>query len=195
VGAAWLPSCRILRPPSPPAAPIGDALDDNSFVLQLIPSEQPAFARLPPSRVQASLKRVGHLMLVVLVPLAAASGYRAWVQVWALNLVVSGVVLGPGSIITVSALTSGRVTVDLRLELVQDGHADLIATSRVTTNRNPAMDPRPRRGGITLVVTDAMAAGWPPGHATLRVTARGRPQFLREPPPEVREVAVVVERP
>ena len=164
----------------------------NGSVLELQPSDRIA-ARLPSPVVQAGLKRIGHAMLAVLVPLAAASGYRAWFQVWSVDLAVDAPAVRPGSVIRVSALTSGRVTVDLRLEILQDGHVEPVATDQVRTARNPAMDPRPRRGGMTVVVTDVMADGWRPGPATLRVTARGRPQFMREPPPEIREVAVTVD--
>jgi len=43
---------------------------------------------------------------------------------------------------------------------------------------------------MTVVVTDAMARQWQPGAAMLRATAKGRSQFIRVPPPEVREVPV-----
>jgi hypothetical protein len=161
-------------------------------MLELRPSDR-VVARLPAPVAQGVLKRIGYAMLAVLVPLAAASGYRAWFQVWSLDLDIDAPRVRPGSVISVSALTSGRVTVDLRLEILQDGRVDPIATDQVETARNPAMDPRPRRGAMTVVVTDVMADGWRPGPATLRVTARGRPQFMREPPPEIREVAVTVD--
>jgi hypothetical protein len=161
-------------------------------VLGLTPSIATAPARMPPAWVPVALARVGRAMLVVLVPLAVASGYRAWVQVWSLDLTVQDARLHPGSVISASALTSGRVHVDLRLELLQDEHAVLLGEARIRTNRNPAMDPRPRRGELAVVVTDEMAQGWREGPARLRVTARGRMQFLREPPPEVRELAVAV---
>lgn len=164
----------------------------NDGVLELQASDR-IVARLPSPVVQAGLKRIGHAMLAVLVPLAAASGYRAWFQVWSLDLAVDAPAVRPGSVIRVSALTSGRVTVDLRLEILQDGRVYSIAADQVRTALNPAMDPRPRRGAMTVVVTDAMAGGWRPGPATLRVAARGRAQLLREPPPEIREVAVTVD--
>jgi len=163
-------------------------------MLGLLPLDRPV-TRMPPSRVQSALRRVGQAMLVVLVPLALWSGYRAWVQVWALDVSVQESTIRPGSVITVSALTSGRVYVDLRLELMQNGHAHLVATARVDTNRNPAMDPRPRHGGMTVVVTEEISKRWQPGSATLRVTATGRMQFLREPPPDVRELRVDLARP
>jgi hypothetical protein len=162
-------------------------------VLGLHPLGGTAAVRMPPSHVQTGLKRFGQTLLIVLAPLAAASGYRAWVQVWSLDLAVHDSTIRPGSAITVSALTSGRVEVDLRLELWQNGRTELLAADPVRTRRNPAMDPRPRRGVLIVVVTDAMVRRWRPGPATLRATARGRPQFLREPPPEVREVPVSVD--
>ena len=162
-------------------------------MLGLDPLDGLAAVRMPPSRVQAALRRLGQALLIVLVPLAAASGYRAWVQVWSLDLAVQDSPIRPGSVITISALTSGRVHVDLRLELWQNGRAELLATDRVRTHRNPAMDPRPRRGVMSVVVTEAMVRRWHRGPATLRATARGRPQFLREPPPEVRELPVSVD--
>jgi hypothetical protein len=148
---------------------------------------------LPPAHIQRYLTRFGQALLIVLVPLAAASGYRAWVQVWALDVTTDGAPIRPGSVIAVSALTSGRVTVDLRLELLQDGHTTVLAEDRVTTRRSPAMDPRPQRRVMMITVTEAMTRRVRRGPATLRITARGRPQFMREPPPEVRDLAVSVE--
>jgi hypothetical protein len=63
---------------------------------------------MPPSRVQTALRKFGQAMLIVLVPLAAMSGYRAWFQVWSLDLTVYDAPVRPGSVITVSTLTSGR---------------------------------------------------------------------------------------
>lgn len=122
-------------------------------LLGLNPLDGTSPVRMPPSRVQAGLRRFGQAMLLVLAPLAAASGYRAWFQVWSLDLTVYDSPVRPGSMITVSALTSGRVHVDLRLELWQDGLADVLGADRARTRFYPEMDPRPRRGVMTVVVT------------------------------------------
>jgi len=159
-------------------------------MFELNPLAGESAGRLPPSHVQTGLKRFGQAMLIVLVPLAAASGYRAWFQVWSLDVTVRDSAVRPGSVIRVSTLTSGRVHVDVRLELLQYGRVFLLATDRVRTRPYPEMDPRPRRGVMTVVVTDAMARQWQPGPAMLRATANGRSQFIRVPPPEVREVPV-----
>jgi hypothetical protein len=74
-------------------------------------------------------------MLLILVPLALVSGYRAWVQVFSLEFQ------------PVPSLTEGAVV-----------------SAAVTTS----------------------------GRATLRAVVRGRPQFLRLPPPEIRTIDVLV---
>jgi hypothetical protein len=55
-------------------------------------------------------------------------------------------------------------------------------------------DPRPKYGSVVVTLTPAMLSDFEPGTATLRASAVGRPQWLRVPPPTIREQSVSIER-
>ena len=147
---------------------------------------------IPASRMQLVLRRAGQALLIVLTPLALVSGVRAWVQVWSLDVQVNESPARVGSVLSASVLTSGRTYVDVTLELLQDGQTHLVGGGRVDTHWDPAMDPRPRREQLVVRLTGEMLRQVRPGAATLRVTATGRHQFTRLPPPTVREIAVTI---
>ena len=144
-----------------------------------------------PARPIALLRRTGQAMLVILVPLALASGYRAWVQVFALEFQPTAP-LTEGAVVTAAVTTSGRTRVDVTLELVQDGRVLLLAEQQVPSNFDGALDPRPRHAVVNGVITRQTWNTLHPGPATLKVVATGRPQFLRLPPPETRVLDVIV---
>ena len=133
-------------------------------------------------------------LVVVHVPLALWSGYRAVVQVQKLELNATSSVLGDGSTIHVGVVSSGRATVDVLLEMIQGVRAETLGVQRVPAGSSPAYDPRFRRGEMSVVVTPDLLARFTPGSARVRATAHGRPQWMRTPPPEVREVTVQISR-
>jgi hypothetical protein len=140
--------------------------------------------------------------LSVHVVLASVSGYRAWVQVKSLDVRLAGPVVRPGSKIQIDVVTSGRVTNEVLLELIQDNtisnplegveltHHSALARYWVAENQNFFYDPRSRHATFSFVVDSAALAHFDSGPALLRVTARGRSQFLRIPPPLVRNLSV-----
>lgn len=136
------------------------------------------------------LRRIILTALSIHVVLATLSGYRAWVQVRSVDVAVSSGPLRPGSTISLGVVTSGRVPSDLHVEIVQGSASRTIATGRVPENKNCFYDPRSHRGGLSVVVDRAMLSGLANGRVVVRATAEGRSQFLRIPPPVVREVAV-----
>ncbi len=125
------------------------------------------------------------------VPLALWSGYRATVQVQSLELNASDR-LRDGSTIRVGVVSSGRVTVDVRLEMIQGARAETLGVQRVASSGNPAYDPRFKRAAMSVVVTPQLLSRFEAGSARVRATAHGRPQSLRTPPPETREVMVEI---
>ena len=133
-------------------------------------------------------------LLVVHVVLASWSGYRAIVQVYSVDVAVADSVIRAGSPVVYNAVGSGRVTVTLRLELVQDSLKQPIGQHIINTYTTPSYDPRPIRGGATVALTPAMLARFTAGPATIRATATGRAQWLRTPPPTVREIPIVIEK-
>jgi hypothetical protein len=118
------------------------------------------------------------------------SSYRAWVQVRSLDLSVPGKDLRSGDTIRVRAVSWARTYVYVDLLLLQGGHKDTLATHEIPRNVNASQDPRWRRDSMTVVLTPALLSRYDSGAAIIRAVAEGGPQWLRTPPPLVREAAV-----
>jgi hypothetical protein len=129
---------------------------------------------------------------IVHVILATISGYRAIVQVYHVELTADAPLLRAGSTVAVAAATSGRATVDAELELIQSVHAETLAVLIVPTHTNPSYDPPTIHAARRVTITSEQLARFRPGPALLRVTANGRSQWLRVPPPVIREQAVEI---
>lgn len=147
------------------------------------------------SRLLRIAQRVILIVALLFATLGAWSAYRAWFQVRALDLRVMSPDVRPGLPVVVQVVTSGRTTVDVRLELVQGPRVEMLATLRVAASRDASLDPRTRQGSMTPAFTAAFLEHFQPGAAILRATAVGRPQWMRTPPPTVREIAVIVAPP
>ena len=128
--------------------------------------------------------------IIVHFSLAAMSGYRAIVQVYGVEIETNGPVLSAGSRITARVSASGRNPVTARLELVQGLNVVTIGTGTVPANGIPFYDPRPQRAAFHTTLQPELADAFKPGSATLRLTALGRSQWLRVPPPKVQELAI-----
>jgi hypothetical protein len=150
------------------------------------------FHRQPPS--MRVLKWIVVPFVCVHVVLASFSGYRAIVQVYSLDLRASGPTLRPGSTVTFDVASSGRVWVHVDVELRQGQRAETLAVHWIPTHTTPSYDPRTIRGHVELTLTPEQLARLEPGPAVVRATAHGRSQWLRTPPPVVRELGVNVER-
>ncbi|HEV2861223.1 MAG TPA: hypothetical protein VGX48_09465 [Pyrinomonadaceae bacterium] len=132
------------------------------------------------------------VFVVACVALAALSGYRAYFQVRAVELETGGGVLRGGSVVRASVVTSGRTFVELKLEVSQGGRTETLAAREVPKNYFAAVDPRSQRASVEASLTPETMSSLRAGPAVLRATATGRPQWLRTPPPEVREAAVEI---
>jgi hypothetical protein len=126
--------------------------------------------------------------------IALISGHRAIWQVQKLELHVPEGTLRPGSLVAVETRSSGRVHVRVVLELVQGARSETLAMQRIEGS-HPTFDPRWRRGEISHILTSETLQAFQPGAAIVRVTAHGASQWLRTPPPEVRERPVRLIRP
>ena len=118
------------------------------------------------------------------------SSYRAWVQVRSLELIVPSRELRIGDTIRVNTVSWARTWVDVNLLLVQGTRAETLAVHQIPKNRNASIDPRWRRDSIAVVLTQSLLVGYDRGPATVRARAIGGPQWLRTPPPLLRETAV-----
>lgn len=124
--------------------------------------------------------------------LATISGYRAIVQVYRVDLTADAPTLRAGTTVAVAVATSGRAKVDAELELIQPTHAETLAVLLVPDHTNASYDPRTIHAARRVTLTSDQLARFHPGPARLRVTANGRSQWLRVPPPVVREQAVEI---
>jgi len=140
------------------------------------------------------LRRLLVPLLVIHVVLALWSGYRAIVQVFRLELQVTQPLVRAGSAVGYAVVSSGRVPVTVRLELIQGARAETLATTRVRDDAIAGYDPRLQRARQSAVLTEAVLSKFEAGPALMRVTAVGSPQWLRTPPPTVRDLAVRIER-
>jgi hypothetical protein len=120
------------------------------------------------------------------------SGYRAIVQIFRLELSPAGGVIRGGSAVRADVVTSGRTRASVRLELVQGARAETLGTLAIRGNRDGALDPRPRHATLTVTLAPATLGRFAAGPAVLRAVATGASQWLRTPPPTVREVRVIL---
>lgn len=144
------------------------------------------------SRLVRVAKRVMLIVTLLCLTVGAYSVSRAWAQVRRLDVQVMSPNVRPGLPVVVQVVTSGRTPVDVRLELVQGTHAEMLATLRVAASRDGFLDPRDRLGTMTPTFTPEFLAHFQGGPAIVRATAVGRPQWLHTPAPVVREVPVAL---
>jgi hypothetical protein len=144
------------------------------------------------SRLLRVVQRVIIIVALLFATIGGWSAYRAWVQVRTLDVQVMSANLRPGVPALVRVVTSGRTPVDVRLELIQGAHSEMLATLRVTGSRDGFLDPRNRQGSMMPSFTAEFLAHFQPGPAIVRATAIGRPQWLRTPPAVVKELPVAV---
>lgn len=144
------------------------------------------------SRASRLGKRAVLWFILLQLPIGALSSYRAWVQIKDLTLFTTSAELAPGVVVRSNLTSWARTESDARIELVQGSRVTMLGEVYLPRNHEPVFDPRPQHGTVEVALTAAMLDGFEPGAATLRATALGRPQWLRVPPPTVREQPVVV---
>ena len=145
------------------------------------------------SRLFRIAQRVIVIVTLLFLTIGGWSAYRAWFQVRRLELQVISSSVRPGIPVFVQVITSGRTLVEVRLELVQGTHAELLANLRVAASHDGFFDPRNRQGTMNPSFTAEFLAHFQAGPAVIRATATGRPQWMRTPPPVVKEIPVVIE--
>ena len=144
------------------------------------------------SRGYRLAKRVVVWFILVQLPIGALSSYRAWVQIKELTLSTTSSTLASGVVVRSELVSWARTESDARIELVQGGRVATLGEVYVSRNHEPVFDPRPRSGSVVVTLTPEMLAGFDAGAATLRASAVGRPQWLRVPPPTIRERSVTI---
>jgi hypothetical protein len=167
------------------------------------------FQSLPNQRPFALvlLKRLCLVVLSAFLVIGLISAYRAWYQVHSLNLRLTcfnGHVtryldgrrddtpcrVMNGSGFEADLVSYARTHIDVRLELVQGTNAQTLTFGTLPGNQWGFWDPRTRQRSFKTVLTDEVLNHFQPGRAKLRATATGRHQWMRLPPPVVREMTV-----
>jgi len=124
--------------------------------------------------------------------LATISGYRAIVQIYRVDLTVADRVLRAGTPISFSYVSSARVPTDAEVELIQGSTKRSLATAELPANVNKSYDPRSKKAAKSFVLSSDALAGFSPGPAVVRATAYCNMQWLRTPPPVVKEIPVTI---
>jgi hypothetical protein len=141
------------------------------------------------------VRRILLTLLTVHIVLALISGYRAIVQVYAMELrVPASDTLRAGSTVGMHIKTSGRAQATARLMLVQGSREETIGVRHVRGNIDGAYIPFPVRESLFVTVPAEVLARFEPGPATIRATGTGTKQWMRLPPPTVRERVLVLAR-
>ena len=155
--------------------------------------------------LMALLKRLCLVVLSVYLVIGLISAYRAWYQVKSLDLRLQGFgsVFTPqdpraeavtglrnGSVFEADLVSYARTHIDVRLELVQGTNSETLTAGTLPGNDWGFWDPRTRKRSFKVVLTDEVLTHFQPGRAKLRATATGRHQWMRLPPPVVREITV-----
>ncbi|HMY71942.1 MAG TPA: hypothetical protein PLQ88_08905 [Blastocatellia bacterium] len=140
------------------------------------------------------LKRATLTVLVLYLISGLESSYRAYYQVHRLALRSADQVLRNGSVIETEVVSYARTTVTVKVELLQGQTSETLAVYSVPGNYFAAIDPRWRHAAQPITITPENLSRFQNGRAILRATATGRPQWMRLPPPLVRELAVEIRR-
>lgn len=138
------------------------------------------------------LRRLTLVVLAVWLPSAAFSGFRAIVQIFDLDLRMTPGSLRKGTVVHADVVTSGRAHADVVIELRQRTTVDTVGRVLVPGNRDGALDPRPRRGSLRVVLTEDQLARFTPGPVLVRAVAVGRSQWMRTPPPTISELSTTI---
>lgn len=141
---------------------------------------------------ERACRNVAVAVFLVNLVLALVSGHRAVWQVQRLDVRASDPVLRPGVRLSAAIQSSGRAPAALVLELVQGSRVERLGERRLPGNRNPAMNFLPRRDSVLVIATPSLLARFQPGPAIVRATGLGSSQWLRVPPPEVRELRTAI---
>ena len=150
--------------------------------------------RPPEARSVRLVRKLIVVSLIVFLVAGAWSSYRAYFQIKSVHLELTDGALRSGSTARVDVVSYGRVPVDVRLEMVQGARAETLGVQHVSAHYDGFWDPRTIKGSFSVVLTPEVLSHFQAGPGVLRATARGRPQWLREPPPLVEQLMVEIPR-
>jgi hypothetical protein len=147
---------------------------------------------IPETHWLVVFKRVVLAIVAVHLVVGAVSSYRAWFQVHGVEIITSDKIIHEGSTVQTSVITYGRTPVDVTLDLIQDGYVVTLDQQRVPPNQFGFYDPRTQSLSFACVLKPEHSVGFHDGPAILRATAIGRHQWMRLPPPFIRELPIMI---
>jgi hypothetical protein len=142
------------------------------------------------SRWLQLLKRCLLVLVIAHLIIGAISTYRAYFQIHRLNL--RSETLREGLMIQGSIVTYGRTPVDVRIEIVQAERTVTVYEHHLAGNEFGFYDPRTKSASFSVLLDQQLIRKFESGPAVVRATAIGRHQWMRLPPPVVREIAVAI---
>ena len=145
------------------------------------------------TRAIAWVKRACLTVVSVYLVIGMIAAFRALVQVRSLEI-QSPDVLRQGSEVNATVVSYARVPLDTRIELVQDGHSEIIAVQHVPKNEWALLDLRTRESSQTAFLTADILKRFAEGKAIVRATVIRRQQLGRHPPPVIGERVVNIQR-
>jgi len=135
-----------------------------------------------------------YAFLIVHAVLFPLSGFRAWVQVYDVELHASTNRATPGTRIVANVETSGRIGIDITMVANQGGRTVTLGSMRIPSNEQAIYDPRPRHDSLVVSLDADMLQQISAGSVAITATATGRPQFTRMPPPVIKQITLTVPR-
>lgn len=149
-------------------------------------------------RAMKYARRFGIALAATFAFFAAISGYRAIVQIYRVDLQAPDT-LRAGSQVALAVTTSGRVIATSTLVLIQGNRLDTLESHGVRNNHigtfiSQSLNPFPVHDSVMVSIAAADLEKFEPGAATLRAIGLGGSQWLRVPPPTIRERPVVLVR-
>lgn len=148
----------------------------------------------PESRAIVWLKRVFRVVIAALLAIGMVSSYRAYFQVWSLELSAPRV-LSAGSVVRSEVVTSGRTAADVEVDLIQGTHSKRLIKLHLNGNDFGFFNPRSQHASDSITLTSETLSKFQTGPACLRSVATGRHQWMRLPPPTIRELEVEIMAP
>jgi hypothetical protein len=146
-----------------------------------------------PDRESRGMQRVRRAVLAIVVIYAVFFSWNIYRRIWQVLRIeprASTTVLRPGATVGYDVVTSGVVRNQIRLELVQGEHREVLVEQLSRFRTQAVFDVRLLRYTPTVTITPAQLSRFQPGPATLRVTAFGSQKLLRTPRPRVAEMQV-----
>lgn len=154
---------------------------------------RPNFAM--PTREEPQFVVLRWLTIAVLAsfaPAACWSGYRAIVQVKSLAIRTDATTIAAGSRVAIDGVSWARNYVTMRLLLKQESRTDTLIVHQIGTHGVPSLDPRWQAESDSVVIGSELMSRYHDGPARLVAIAVGRSQWMRIPPPTIRELAVTL---